>query len=56
MQTPKNEAGAITERLMDRWLKNLAERGEPKPSTATYNACYEAAYSTISAITAFRTP
>lgn len=34
--------GAVTEKIMGRWLARLEQRKEPKPNTATYNAAYEA--------------
>ena len=42
METPDTRAGALTDRIMAEWLRRLEQRKEPKPSTATCNAAYEA--------------
>jgi len=47
MQTPDGWAGRKTEEIMAEWLRKLAERKEPKPTTGTYNAAYEAVLGTL---------
>lgn len=42
MQTPDTDAGRWTEEIMAEWRLRLEERREPRPSTATHNAAYEA--------------
>lgn len=48
METPNDPAGATTELIMAAWLRRLQERKEPKPTTAAYNAAYEACYAILS--------
>ena len=48
MQTPEGWAGEATEEIMADWLRRLADKKEPKPTTATYNAAYEAALGVLS--------
>ena len=48
MQTPDGWAGRKTEEIMADWLRRLTERKEPKPTTGTYNAAYEAVLNVLS--------
>ena len=42
METPDTPAGRWTEEIMAEWLRRLAQRKEPNPTTPAYNAAYEA--------------
>lgn len=42
METPNTSAGRTTEEILATWLRRLEQRKESRPSTATYNAAYEA--------------
>jgi hypothetical protein len=47
MDTPNDWAGSVTEDIMSRWLIRLAQRGEKRPETPTYNAAYEAVHEVL---------
>jgi len=47
MEFPDTDATRWTEEMMAEWLRRLAERKEPRPNTATYNAAFEAVYGVL---------